>query len=100
MELESDTDANEDTSPFEDFINIAHNHDSGEREELIEHFLQEDDLSEEEAQQKADAILLPKMKKTLKSIFFNYRIGMTDKYFSIIDLYWISELKSMSDYDL
>ena len=80
MEQETDTDANDDTSAFEDFINIAHNHHSGEREELIEQLLQEDDdLSEEEAQQQADACLLPKMKKTLKLIFVNYIIGMTDK---------------------
>ena len=83
MEQESDNDdtnVDDDNSPFEDFLDVAHNQHSAEREELIEHYLQEDiESSEEEAKQQADAMLLPKMKKTLKLIFINYIIGMTDK---------------------
>ena len=77
-ELEQESD-NEDTSPFNDLVCLTYEHHSKEREAIIEHLIDEDDLTEEEAKMQADSILLPKMKKSLKMAFTNYIIGMTEK---------------------
>ena len=83
---DDEEDGSDEYCPFNDFIELSYQHHSEKREELKNRILEEgnylneeNDLTEEGAQEEADSILKPKIQKTLKSIFTNYIIGMTEK---------------------
>ena len=64
---------------FKDIFDHSINTNLEEREELITKFLEEDNLSEDEAIYKANFTILPKVRKTLKQLFVHCIIGMYEK---------------------
>ena len=86
MERGSDASESSESSPFNDLIELSYQYHSEEREELktkileeIDNVNEEDEFTEEDAQREADSILMPKIKKTLRILFTNYIIRMTEK---------------------
>ena len=64
------------TAAYKYIITESIDYHSNERHELVTRFIEEEDYDEDLANRKANLMILPKVRKTIKQLFVNHIIRM------------------------
>ena len=67
------------TTAYKDLITESIDNHSNEKDELVTRFMEVEDCDEDLVNRKANLMILPKARKTLRQLFVNYVIGMYRK---------------------